>query len=128
MCIRDSTLIARRALEKAGFNVNVAATGVEALELANSMEHALILMDLRMPIMDGFEAMKRLREGGHLTPIIAVSAEINPEIEAKARRCGANAVAAKPLDATILRKLAETWAELPAKLEAGPPPHEKGAA
>lgn len=104
-----NALIARRALEKAGFTITVTATGVEALEAAETMDHALILMDLRMPIMDGFEAMRRLRAEGHTTPIIAVSAEINPEIEARARACGANAVASKPLDATALRMLAKNW-------------------
>ena len=116
-----NTLIARRALEKAGFIITVAATGVEALEAAQAMDHALILMDLRMPVMDGFEAMQRLRATGHTTPIIAVSAEINPQIEARARECGANAVASKPLDATALRMLATTWAD-------NSPPAEKGAA
>ncbi len=105
-----NTLIARRALEKSGFTVTVAASGVEAVEAAENMTYALILMDLRMPVMDGFEAMRRLRAEGHTTPIIAVSAEINPEIEARARECGANAVASKPLDAKALRALAETWA------------------
>ena len=122
-----NTLIAKRALEKAGWVVNVAATGVEALEMANKIDHALILMDLRMPIMDGFEAMKRLRTEGHNTPIIAVSAEINPSIEEEARRSGANAVAAKPLDAAMLRRLAENWAQLPIS-KVAPPPHEKGVA
>lgn len=110
-----NTLIARRALEKSGFTVTVAATGIEAIEAANVMQHALILMDLRMPVMDGFDAIRHLRQTGHTTPIIAVSAEINPAIEARARDCGANAVAAKPLDATALRSLAETWAQAPAK-------------
>ena len=66
-------------------------------------------MDLRMPIMDGYEAMKALREAGQTMPIIAISAEINPEIERRARRCGADGVAAKPLDAEALRRLATDW-------------------
>jgi len=60
--------------------------------------------------MDGFEAMRRLREGGSRTPIIAVSAEINPDIERRARAAGADGVAAKPLDAEALRSLALHWA------------------
>lgn len=105
-----NTLIARRALEKTGFTVTVAANGVEALEAIEAHPPALILMDLRMPIMDGFETMRRLRSAGDTTPIIAISAEINPEIEASARSCGADAVAAKPLDAAALRTLAKRWA------------------
>ncbi|MFN3608884.1 MAG: ATP-binding protein [Hyphomonas sp.] len=104
-----NALIARRALESAGFTVTVAATGSEAIEAAARMEPDLVLMDLRMPVMDGFEAMRRLRAGGFTLPIIAVSAEINPDIERRARDAGADGVAAKPLDAEALRRLALRW-------------------
>jgi CheY-like chemotaxis protein len=104
-----NALIARRALESAGFTVTVAATGSEALEAAARMAPELVLMDLRMPVMDGFEAMRRLRAGGFTAPIIAVSAEINPDIERRARDSGASGVAAKPLDAQALRSLALQW-------------------
>lgn len=104
-----NALIARRALESAGFTVTVAATGSEALDAAKRMEPELVLMDLRMPVMDGFEAMRRLRAGGFKAPILAVSAEINPDIERRARACGASGVAAKPLDAEALRTLARQW-------------------
>ena len=104
-----NALIARRALESAGFTVTVASTGSEALETANTMTPSLVLMDLRMPVMDGFEAMQRLRADGCSIPIIAVSAEINPDIERRALQAGANGVAAKPLDAAALRTLALKW-------------------
>lgn len=104
-----NALIARRALESAGFAVTVAVTGSEALEASARMEPDLILMDLRMPVMDGFEAMRRLRAEGFARPIIAVSAEINPDIERRAQDCGASGVAAKPLDAEALRRLALRW-------------------
>tara|TARA_R110002051_G_scaffold89332_2_gene157520 strand:- start:411 stop:623 length:213 start_codon:yes stop_codon:yes gene_type:complete len=59
--------------------------------------------------MDGFEAMRRLRAAGSAVPIIAVSAEINPDIERRAMAAGADGVAAKPLDAEALRSLAIRW-------------------
>lgn len=102
-------LIARRALESSGFAVTLASTGREALDVVEQISPDLILMDLRMPIMDGFEAMKQLRASGSRTPVIAVSAEINPEIEKRARASGANGVAAKPLEAEALRQLAFKW-------------------
>ncbi len=104
-----NALIARRALESAGFTVTVAATGSEALAAAGQMEPDLVLMDLRMPVMDGFEATRRLRDMGFAAPIIAVSAEIGPDIERRARACGASGVAEKPLDAEALRALARRW-------------------
>ena len=48
-------------------------------------------------------------------PVIAVSAEINPEIEKRARLAGANGVAAKPLEAEALRQLAFKWINLPSQ-------------
>ena len=104
-----NALIARRALESAGFTVTVASTGSEALEAAGDMNPALILMDLRMPVMDGFEAMRQLRAGGSRVPIIAVSAEVNSDIERRAVAAGADKVVAKPLDAEALRMLAIRW-------------------
>ncbi len=104
-----NALIARRAMESSGFTATVVSTGREALDAVEQISPDLILMDLRMPIMDGFEATKKLRAAGHAVPVIAVSAEINPEIESRAREAGANGVAAKPLDAEALRQLALKW-------------------
>ena len=105
-----NAMIARRALESTGFTVSVAATGVEALESLNHREVNLVLMDLRMPVMDGFEATRRLRAAGHEVPVIAVSAEVNPDIEREAKSAGANLVAAKPIDPETLRRMAVKWA------------------
>lgn len=104
-----NTLIVRRALESTGFAVTVATTGVEALESVETIEPDLIFMDLRMPIMNGFEAMRRLRAGGHDKPIIAISAEVNPEVERDAKAAGADLIAAKPIDPETLRDLALKW-------------------
>ncbi|MEM0986679.1 MAG: ATP-binding protein [Pseudomonadota bacterium] len=104
-----NAMIARRALESAGFAVTVASTGAEALEAAELVRPDLVLMDLRMPVMDGFEAMRRLRANGYDGPVIAVSAEVNPSVESDAQCAGADLVAAKPIDAETLRQLAIRW-------------------
>jgi hypothetical protein len=104
-----NAMIARRALESAGFTVTVASTGFEALEAAKSMNPDLVLMDLRMPEMDGFEAMRQLRAEGSDVPVIAVSAEVNGDIERQAKTAGANEVVAKPIEPQALRALAIRW-------------------
>ena len=104
-----NALIAQRALESAGFSTSLASTGRDALDLIEQTKPSLVLMDLRMPVMDGFEAMRQLRAAGHIVPVIAISAEINPEIERRALEAGADGVAAKPLDADALRRLASRW-------------------
>ena len=108
-----NALIARRALEKTGFVVSVVGTGREAVDAVRAGSFALVLMDLRMPVMNGFEAMQAIRSDGFTDlPVIAVSADISPEIERRARACGANAVAAKPLEAETLITLARKWARI----------------
>lgn len=109
-----NALLATRTLEKAGFSCASAATGVEAIEAVTHSDFSLVLMDLRMPVMDGFEAMRQIRaltSPKNNIPIIAISAEINPDVEKAARAAGANAVAAKPLDAHTLRSIVERWTD-----------------
>ena len=104
-----NALIATRALEKSGFTTTVATTGKEAIEALSEKMPRLILMDLRMPVMDGFEATRTIRKMGIDVPILAVSAEVNSDIEREALGAGANEVVAKPLDADALRQLAVKW-------------------
>ena len=108
-----NALLARRTLEAAAFRVDVAGTGAEALQAAGETSYAMILMDIRMPVMDGLEATRRIRrlagEAG-ATPIVALTADIDPALEDRARAAGVTAIAAKPIDPARLRQLAETWA------------------
>ena len=109
-----NALLATRTLEKAGYTCITAATGAEALEAVQTSDFDIILMDLRMPVMDGFEAMRQVRAlptEKNSIPIIAISAEINPHVERAARLAGADAVAAKPLDALTLRSIVERWTD-----------------
>lgn len=95
------------------FELLVASNGKEALEVAESSRPDLILMDLRMPVMDGYEATLLLRqtEWGKNLPIIAVTAASNEEYREKALRVGCSDFIAKPIiDYSVIgRKIQELF-------------------
>lgn len=82
-----------------GFEILVAYNGKEALEVASRARPDLILMDLRMPVMDGYEATQALRrtEWGKNMPIIAVTVGSTEEHREKALRVGCSDFIAKPI-------------------------------
>jgi two-component system cell cycle response regulator DivK len=96
------------------FELVAASNGKEALEVAARVRPDLILMDLRMPVMDGYEATLLLRqtEWGKNLPIIAVTAASNEEYREKALRVGCSDFIAKPIvDYSVIgRKIQEIFA------------------
>jgi CheY-like chemotaxis protein len=87
-----------------GFAVAEARDGIEALELARRLQPEIVLMDLRMPGMDGWEATRRLKRDPQTChiPIVALTAHaLAPEINT-ARQAGCDAVIAKPCDISVL--------------------------
>ena len=113
-----NALLARSALKAAGYRVDTVGTGAEALERATEGEYAVIFMDIRMPVMDGLEATRRIRAlPGPVsqTPIIALTADIDPDLEENARRAGISQLAAKPIDPPRLRELAARWSTIHAR-------------
>ena len=92
--------ILAQMLELNGFEVDVASDGLEGVEKARSWLPDLILMDLRMPKMDGFEAIKVVRseETTKDIPIIAISAWASAKHKERAMESGANEHFTKPVD------------------------------
>ncbi|WP_431217861.1 ATP-binding protein [Puia sp. P3] len=78
-----NVLVARTMLENNGAIVDVATNGEEALTALNPARHQLVLMDLHMPVMDGYEATILLRKRGETIPIIALTASMPKEWKAK---------------------------------------------
>jgi CheY-like chemotaxis protein len=87
-----------------GHNVVVARNGQEAIELAQSHNPELLLMDMRMPVMDGLEATRRLRAmpGFAETPIIALTASTGTESEEEQLAAGCTEHLAKPIQSKEL--------------------------
>jgi diguanylate cyclase (GGDEF)-like protein len=111
----DIRKILQMSLEKIGhFIVKACASGEEALQVAEEFAPDLILLDVMMPVMDGFETMKRLREKLTLanTPIIFVTAKNEPTDIAHYRNLGAMDVISKPFNPTTITELLRViWKE-----------------
>ena len=109
-----NALLARSALTAVGFRVDTAGTGAEALERMGETDYSVVFMDIRMPVMDGLEATRRIRRmagPASQTPIVALTADIDPELEDRAREAGVSQLAAKPIDPPRLREIANRWAQ-----------------
>ena len=92
------------------YEVLLASNGKEALEIATQSRPDLIIMDLKMPVMDGWEATKALRQTGwgKDLPVIALTAQAMERDEEKALNAGCNDYIAKPImDYTVLKKKIE---------------------
>ena len=89
-------IVTKKFLEKWGLKVDVAINGLEAVNHARAIEYDLILMDLHMPLMDGFEATKKIREFNKDTPIVGLSADVMTESVASLQAIGMNDFVTKP--------------------------------
>jgi len=99
--------LARHVLEQAGFTVETAADGAEAVEKAQTGNFEMIFMDIQMPVMDGLEAARQLRRKGITTPIIAVTAHIFDEDRTMCLRAGCDDYISKPFERdTLLETMA----------------------
>ena len=100
--------VAVRMLEKQGCRVDVAANGVEALEMLKALPYDLIFMDCQMPEMDGFEATAEIRRreklSGHHVPIIAITANAMQGDRERCLEAGMDGYIAKPIEPEELRK------------------------
>ncbi len=112
---RDIRFLAQNFLEKAGARVVFATNGAEAIDMLTS-EPLLsqspvdaVLMDMQMPIMDGYTAAKKLREGGFSKPIIALTANAMKDDRDKCLASGCDDYATKPLDGSTLVHLVASY-------------------
>ena len=105
---KDNQILIRRFLESSGAVIDIANNGEEAIEKALSNDYEVVLMDIQMPVIDGYEATLRLRQAGYQKPIIALTAHALREEREKCLRTGCNGHLTKPLDR---RRLIESLIE-----------------
>ncbi len=107
--------IVRLILEPLGYQVTVVPDGAQAVEAAAERTLDVILMDMQMPVLDGVEAARRIRQGcgpNARTPIIALTANALAEHQAKWADVGVHRFTAKPVDmAALIEQVADAVAE-----------------
>jgi CheY-like chemotaxis protein len=96
----DNIYVVSRRLQRKGYEVLIARDGAEGLAQAKSRAPALILVDLGLPVIDGWEVTRQLRVAPETAaiPIIALSAHAMPEDRERALAAGCNDFIAKPVD------------------------------
>jgi two-component system chemotaxis response regulator CheY len=104
----------RQILDRGGFAVSEAANGYEGLEAAIAHAFDLIVVDVNMPLMDGYQMVSAVRREGpnRTTPILMVSTELDQEDMDRGYACGATAYLGKPVAGDVLESLAHTLAKV----------------
>lgn len=110
LVICDDSAMARSQIARAlpldwEVEIGYAADGAEALEAVRQTGAELLLLDLSMPILDGFETLRALREEGLAVKVIVVSGDVQPDARRRVMELGALEFLQKPLDPEQLREV-----------------------
>lgn len=101
-----NVLVAQKFLERWGATIDIATNGLEALEKIDPAIHHLLLIDLQMPVMDGYEAATKIRSRGIKIPIVALTASLLKEVEIDVKKAGIDDIVVKPfLPNELFRKV-----------------------
>ncbi len=93
---RDYAATLGANLEREGYDVSIAATGLEGLERARSTRPNLIILDLMLPAMSGYTVLQRLRDAGDLTPVLIMTARGAEDDKLRGFGLGADDYVVKP--------------------------------
>lgn len=104
--------VASLFLKKLGYEVDIAENGRRAIELADQQQYQLIFMDCQMPIMDGFQASRTIRDTdgpNQEVPIVALTANVVCGINGECEDAGMNDVLNKPVQLNNMKDMLEKW-------------------
>ncbi|HHC23936.1 MAG TPA: response regulator [Desulfobacterales bacterium] len=121
---KANQIVACEVLSNAGFTVDIAENGRQAVEAVRQNEYAAVLMDVQMPVMDGLEAAREIRKfeaqrtepGGHI-PIIAMTAYAMKGDRERCLEAGMNDYVSKPIDRLELFRTLKKWLPENSKLK-----------
>jgi PAS domain S-box-containing protein len=94
----DNQTLLKSFLSRYGAQVDIASNGYEAVDKASKGTYDMVLMDLQMPLCDGYNATRRLRSLGYKKPILALSAHARHEEQEKSLMAGCNDHITKPIN------------------------------
>ena len=118
---RDYAATLGANLEREGYDVTVANNGIEGLERARSGDADLIILDLMLPGMNGFTVLQRLRDTGHGTPVLVMTARGTEDEKLRGFGLGADDYVVKPCGLReILARVRALLRRAPARAAAGP--------
>jgi len=100
-----------KTLSRRGFEVATATDGRKALDMVSCSEFDVILLDLRMPVMDGFTALKEIRKLDKLTPVILLSGHVDIGFVTESLKEGAAEYLLKPCQVETIVSALETASE-----------------
>lgn len=106
---RINRMVARRLLDKLGFEIELAEDGSICLERMAGGQYDLVLMDCEMPTLDGWETTRRLRKSGCTTPIVAATAYAGEADRQRCRDAGMDDFLSKPLNRARLQNVLSRW-------------------
>lgn len=104
----DNQMLVSVLLRKAGMEVDIANNGAEGVEKAVSDAYDVILMDMQMPVLDGYAATELLRSRGYEKPIVALTAHAMWEEHQRILKAGCDAHLTKPLNSDLLLRTIQT--------------------
>ncbi|MDV5168436.1 ATP-binding protein [Photobacterium rosenbergii] len=107
--LKTNQMIIKLMLGKFGITPAIADNGQKALEILEQQEFDIVLMDCRMPVLDGYVTTERLRSAGYSKPIIALTAGTTKAEREECFTAGMDDILCKPYQSVELREMIEKW-------------------
>lgn len=119
LLVEDNTInqkVAKAMLEKMGYKIDIAFNGAEAVDALQQKNYGLVLMDLQMPVMDGYEATRTIRSSGEVlnseVPIVAMTANATKEDRQQCLDAGMDDYVPKPVERKVMMNMLKRWLPL----------------
>lgn len=108
-----NVMVGKQILEKANLVVDVAFDGLMAVNMVRENDYCVVLMDIQMPVMDGYTSSMEIRKFNSTLPILALSASVFIEVKSKIEKSGMNGFIFKPFDPEDLYNRIEEVMDIP---------------